>query len=428
MALTTTSTDYSDTDFCDPSTFDDPWDLYRWLRDESPIHRDEKNKLWILSRHEDVFAISREPSRYCNRFGVRPNIAADMSLIAMDGEEHTAMRRLINRGFTPRRVRELVPHVREITNEVIDEVGERGRIEFIEDFAIHVPLIVISELIGLDPETRKNMYRWSDDMMAGDGAVDDQDPRLHAAAIAFGEYAEVCKDLITARRADPTDDLISVLTAAYDDGALEKEKLSGTEVDYEGLGIESMADDDLQMFLTLLLVAGNETTRNAIAGGMKVLSEFPEERARLVEHIDDGAFVDLAVDELIRFVSPVMTFMRTVTETHDYKGHTFEEGDRVFMLYQSANRDERVFDEPDRLILDRDPNPHLAFGTGAHFCLGANLARMEVKVVFEELFRRLPDIRASEGVPIVRGASSLVLALQEMQAEFTKESECPVAH
>ncbi|MFA9563481.1 MAG: dTMP kinase [Acidimicrobiales bacterium] len=310
----------------------------------------------------------------------------------------------------------------------IDEVAERGQIEFIEDFAIHVPLIVISELIGLDPETRKYMYRWSDDMMAGDGAVDDQDPRLHAAAIAFGEYAEVCQELITARRADPTDDLISVLTAAYDDGALEKEKLSGTEVDYEGLGIASMADDDLQMFLTLLLVAGNETTRNAIAGGMKVLSDFPEERARLVEKIDDSAFVDLAVDELIRFVSPVMTFMRTVTETHDYKGFTFEEGDRVFMLYQSANRDERVFDDPDQLMLDRDPNPHLAFGTGSHFCLGANLARMEVKVVFEELFRRLPDIQASEGVPIVRGASSLVLALQEMQAEFTKESECPVAH
>ena len=427
MALTTT-TDYADTNFCDGRTFDDPWDLYRWLRDEAPIHRDEPNNLWILSRHEDVFAISREPTRYCNRFGVRPNIAADMSLIAMDGEEHTAMRRLINRGFTPRRVRELVPHVRDITNAVIDEVAERGRIEFIEDFAIHVPLIVISELMGLDPETRKRMYRWSDDMMAGDGAVDDQDPRLHAAAIAFGEYAEVCQDLITARRADPADDLISVLTAAYDDGALEKEKLSGTEVDYGSLGIESMADDDLQMFLTLLLVAGNETTRNAIAGGMKVLSEFPEEQARLIEHLDDEAFVDLAVDELIRFVSPVMSFMRTVTETHDYKGVTFEEGDRILMLYQSANRDERVFDDPDRLILDRDPNPHLAFGTGAHFCLGANLARMEVKVVFEELFRRLPDIHANDALPIVRGASSLVLALQEMHADFTPESECPVAH
>ena len=426
MALTTT--DYSDTDFCDTSTFDEPWDLYRWLRDEDPIHRDEKNKLWILSRHEDVFAISRDPSRYCNRFGVRPNIAADMSLIAMDGEEHTAMRRLINRGFTPRRVRELVPHVRDITNQVIDEVAERGRIEFVEDFAIHVPLIVICELMGLDPETRKKMYRWSDDMMAGDGAVDDQDPRLHAAAVAFGEYAAVCQELITARRADPADDLISVLTAAYDDGALEKEKLSGTDVDYESIGIESMADDDLQMFLTLLLVAGNETTRNAIAGGMKVLSEFPDEQARLIEHLDDGAFVDLAVDELIRFVSPVMSFMRTVTEAHEYKGVSFEEGDRILMLYQSANRDERVFDDPDRLILDRDPNPHLAFGTGAHFCLGANLARMEVKVVFEELFRRLPDIHASQEMPIVRGASSLVLALQEMHADFTPESECPVAH
>ncbi len=190
------------------------------------------------------------------------------------------MRRLINRGFTPRRVRELVPHVRDITNQVIDEVAERGRIEFIEDFAIHVPLIVICELMGLDPETRQKMYRWSDDMMAGDGAVDDEDPRLHAAAVAFGEYAEVCQGLIAARRSDPADDSSVSSPQAYDDGALEKEKLSGTGIDYEGLGIESMADDDLQMFLTLLLVAGNETTRNAIAGGMKALSDFPEERAR----------------------------------------------------------------------------------------------------------------------------------------------------
>jgi cytochrome P450 family 142 subfamily A polypeptide 1 len=307
-------------------------------------------------------------------------------------------------------------------------VGERGEIDFVEDLAIHVPLIVICELMGLDPDTRLRMYRWSDAMMAGDGATTPDDPRLITAAEAFGEYAEVCTRLINERRDEPQDDLISILTRAYDEGELEKEFMSSQGVNEEDFSGEPMPENELLLFLTIALVAGNETTRNAISGGMRALSQFPEEKQRLLDNLDDDEFVDLAVDELIRYVSPVMSFMRTVTEDHTYKGVDFKEGDRVLMLYQSANRDERHFDDPDRLILDRDPNTHIAFGYGVHFCLGANLARMEVKVVFQELFRRLCDIRVADGAEIERNASSLVLAISRLPVVFTPESECPVQH
>jgi cytochrome P450 family 142 subfamily A polypeptide 1 len=418
-------------DFCETALFDDPWETYRWLRNNAPIYRDEKNDLYVISKHEDVFHMSRDSETYCSKFGVRPVIAGDMSIITLDGEEHVRTRRLINQGFTPRQVRNLIPHVRELSNQLIDEIADKGEIDFVEDFAIHVPLIIISELMGLDAEARMKMYRWSDDMMAGDGHIDGDDPKLLAAATAFGEYAEMLLGLIAERRANPSkDDIIGILTQAFDAGELEKEHKA-----LQGISEERMAeilaerseldDDELFAFLAVLLVAGNETTRNALSGGLLALSLFPDERQRLVERLNDDAFVDLAVDELIRYVTPVLAFIRTVTKDHTYKGVDFKEGDRVLLLYQSANRDEDVFDRPDELILDRNPNPHLAFGIGPHFCLGANLARMEVKTVFQELFHRLPDIRIADNATLHRGESSLVLALQHLPGIFDASNGCP---
>ncbi len=432
-------------DFCDPTLYDDPWELYRELRATGKLHHDSINDLWVASRHEDVFHISRHPELYCSGEGVRPKIAGDMSLITLDGDEHTRQRRLINQGFTPRRVRELIPHVRTLTNEIVDEMSERGETDFVENFAIHVPLIIICEMMGLDPSKRLDMYRWSDDMMAGDGHIEADDPVLLAAATAFGEFATMCLELIAERRANPTaDDIIGILTQAFDGGQLEKEHkaLQGTDTEVKPLGRDDLLDDDeLLGFLTLLLVAGNETTRNAISGGMLALTLFPHEQERLLANLHDEAFLDKAVEELIRYVSPVLSFIRTVTEDHTYNGVDLHAGDRVLLLYQSANRDEDVFERPDDLILDRDPNPHLAFGIGPHFCLGANLARMEVKVIFQELLHRLPDIRISHEAPFQRGASSLVLSLQHLPSLYTPAEsqpsgcpaapsggQCPVAH
>ncbi|MFM7061948.1 MAG: cytochrome P450 [Actinomycetes bacterium] len=430
MSPAGTTIDLAAVDFTDPHTYDDPWELYRTLRDLDTLHYDAHNDLYVAARHEDVFHISREDGLYCSKFGVRPKIAGDMSIITLDGEEHTRTRRLINLGFTPRRVRDLMPHVRQLTNETIDQIADQGHIDFVEQFAIHVPLIIICELMGLDAEQRMKMYRWSDNMMAGDGHTEADDPVLHAAAEAFGEFAMMCLELIAARRADPKDDLISVLTQAFDEGALDKEHKAYQGVDESTIAAlqeshGALGDDELLAFLAVLLVAGNETTRNAITGGMLALSLFPDQKQLLLDNLDIDDFMDTAVDEIIRYVSPVLNFIRTVTAPHEYKGVQLKEGDRILMMYPSANRDERVFDDPDRLDLLRDPNPHLAFGIGKHFCLGANLARMEVKLIFQELLGRLPDIVIDDDAPFDRGESSLVLALQHLPATFTG---CPVAH
>ena len=326
-----------------------------------------------------------QPERYCAAEGVRPRIAAPMSIIRMDDPEHTRQRRLINKGFTPRTVRQLSDHMRELTNQIIDQIAGAG-CDFVEDFAIHLPLIIIAELMGLDPDQRLRLYRWSDAMMAGDGRTTPTTP-CSAAAEAFGEYTGMCAELIEARRGSAeTDDIISILTNAEDSG---------------------LTSDELLMFLTLLVVAGNETTRNALTGGLVAFSRFPDQKDRLLA---EPELIDTAVDEIVRFVSPVMSFCRTVTETHEYQGTRLEQGQKVLMLYQSANRDERVFDDPDAFRIDRDPNPHLGFGIGTHYRLGANLARAEIKVAFTEL-RALRDIRVADDPELSRGDSSLVLAI-----------------
>lgn len=427
-----TRPDFADTDFCDPRVFDDPYDLYRWLRDQDSLHYDAKNDLYIAARHEDVFHVSRESETYCNKFGVRPKIAGDMSIIVMDGEEHLRTRRLINKGFTPRRVRELIPHVRELTNQIVDELEKKTDVDFVEDFAMHIPLIIICEMMGLDPEQRQAMYRWSDDMMAGDGHVEPDSPQLLAAANAFGEFAVMAIELIEQRRKDPTDDLIGILTRAFDDGELEKDHKALQGLSDEALAKmaeeERLEDDELLAFLTVLLVAGNETTRNAISGGLVALSRFPDQKQLMLDNLQDQAFMEVAVEELIRYVTPVLGFIRTVTHDHVYRNTELKEGDRVLMLYGGANRDERVFEDPDRLDLTRSPNPHLAFGIGPHYCLGSNLARMEVATVFQELLTRLPDIAVPDDLVPSRGDSTLVLALNHLPATFTPGSGCPVAH
>jgi cholest-4-en-3-one 26-monooxygenase len=401
-------------DVLDPRFYDDPWEAYRWLRATAPLWWDARNELWVVSRHQDVSHISRHQELYSAAQGVRPKVAAPMSIISMDDPEHTRQRRLVNKGFTPRMVRQLAHHIRDLSHQIIDEIAQRGECDFVEDFAIHVPLIVIAELMGLDPDQRRSLYRWSDAMMAGDGHTEADDPVLVAAAEAGGEFAATCVELIEQRRADgSTGDIIGILTAAFDQGALAREDAGGA-----GGGNDELTHDELIMFLILLVVAGNETTRNALSGGLVAFSRFPDQHRKLLDHPE---LIDLAVEEIVRYVSPVMSFMRTVSEDHTYQGVDLRAGDRVFLLYQSANRDEDVFDDPDDFRIDRDPNPHLAFGIGTHYCLGANLARAEVGVVFTELFSRLRDIRAIDPDTLERGDSSLVLALNRLPATFTPE-------
>ena len=396
-------------DVNDGRMFDDPWKAYKWLRDNDPVHWDEKNELWVISRHEDVVHISCTPEIYCSRFGVRPNVSAPMSIVSMDDPEHTRQRKLISRGFGPKQIKRLEPHIRRLTTEIIDEIKARGEIDFVEDFAIHVPLILIAELLGLDPKVRQQLYRWSELMMGGDGRTDSEDPALLAATQAFQEYVEYLFPIIEERRQTPREDLISILTSAFDGGGLEAGE-------HAPQGFNELTADELLMFLSVLLVAGNETTRNAITGGLKAFSEFPEQKRKV---LDNPALLELAVDEIVRYVSPVISFTRTITKDHELHGKQLKEGQRVILMYQSANRDERVFESPDDFRVDRDPNPHVAFGIGPHLCLGANLARLEIKIVYEELFKKLRDIRVKDGSELDRHDNALVIAIKHLPAVFT---------
>jgi cholest-4-en-3-one 26-monooxygenase len=407
-------------DACDPTLFvrGVAHDVYRWMRENDPVHRDEKNGLWVVSKYEDVSYVERRPDLFCSKLGVRPKGggADNLSIVSMDDPEHAHQRRLVSRGFTPSRINSLMQHIRELARELIDNVAARGECDFVNDIAKPLPLIVIAELLGLPVEDRERLAHWSDTMMSGEGAEGD-DPLVQAAGEAWAEYVTYLVGLLEDRRANPRDDLISVLLSSaesgelnFDEAALQTRMEAG---ELSGMGLDA---DELLSFLVLLLVAGNETTRNALAGGMLALSEFPGEKARLVA---DPTLVNSATEEILRFVSPVISFTRTVTTDTELRGRELAVGDVLLNVYPSANRDADIFEDPDTFRIDRAPNLHLAFGTGPHFCLGANLARTEIRILLEELFARLPDIHVPEGVGAQRGPNSLVTTISHLPVVFT---------
>jgi cytochrome P450 family 142 subfamily A polypeptide 1 len=301
---------------------------------------------------------------------------------------------------------------REITDEAIDAVADRGECDFVRDIAVPLPLKLIAEMIGIHRADYDRFHRWSDHMIAADGS---RDPAvIGRAGAAFMEYSNYVKAIIEDRRQEPRDDLVSILAGAKDGGLLQQFR----QTDRIGVGEEQMtlANDELLMLLTILLVAGNETTRNAISGGMQLLIENPAERRKL---IDDPALVPSAVEEMVRLVSPVHSFSRTATRDVALRDETIREGQIVLMIYPSANRDEEVYEDADAFRVERNPQ-HLGFGVGTHFCLGANLARMEMRVAFLELLRRLPDMEYAAGGPVVQPAA-LVRSCVEMKVRYTPE-------
>lgn len=406
----TTARPVCDFDVLDRRFYQNPHPAYSWMRANRPIFWDEANGIWVVSRHAEVSYVSMHADLFCSGHGVRPKEGAMLSLIGLDGERHVSQRRLLNKGFTPRMIRTMEPRVRQVVTEVLDEIADRSSCDFVTDIAIPVPLVVIAELMGLPVEDRVQLGRWSDRMMAGEGRGDPDDPATADAGAAFGQYVAYLSDMIEERRrahkhgrALP-DDAVSVLVGADEDGLLESS--------------DELAHDELTMFLVILLVAGNETTRNAISGGMWAFSQFPDEWQRLREHPE--SFETMA-DEITRFVSPVISFSRTATQDTELAGQQIAEGEQVLMLYQSANRDEDVFEEPGVLRVDRNPNPHLGFGVGPHVCMGINLARLEIRVIFEELTRRFPGMVVAPGVTPVYAEHALVHAVESLPVEFTPE-------
>lgn len=384
-----------------------------WLLENEPVYWSEKTGHWIVTSFEGVSYVSKNNKIFCSGEGVRPGIPVRLSLIDEDEPRHGKLRGLINRGFTPRMVSKLEVAFKVIVDEVIDEVAKKGQCDFVNDIAVPMPLLLIAEMIGIRKEDRERFHHWSDAMIAGDGNFDKPDIAA-AAGQAFVDYTTYVREVLEDRRQNPRDDLASILVGADNDGILEKDmQRRGPDPGVP----DEVPREELVMFMVLLLVAGNETTRNGLSGGMQCLIENPEARQRL---IDDPSLIPQAVEEMLRWVSPVRTFSRTATENADLCGVKVKKGEKVFMLYGAANRDSREFENPEVFDVDRNPH-HLAFGLGNHFCLGANLARMEMRVALAELLRRLPDMEFATHGPEFQ-PSALVRTCSRMLVKYTPEA------
>jgi len=376
-----------------------PHELFAELRRRSPYWQDEPGGpgYWNFTRYNDVVLVNKDNQTFSSARRTalmfemaEPELEQNrLMMLNMDPPIHTRYRLLVNKGFTPRMVGQLTDGIRSMTNQILDAAIERGQFDFVTDVAAELPLQVIADLMGVPQEDRHKVFDWSNRMIGS------EDPEYktsgEVAQLASMELFAYCHALTEAKKASPDEDLMSVLTRVELDG----ERLSELEID---------------LFFMLLAVAGNETTRNLIAHGMLALLEQRDQYAALVA---DPTLIPGAVEEMLRWGSPVMHFRRTVTTDTDINGFPVKEGDKVVIWYISANRDETVFDHPEQFDIRRTPNPHVAFGGGGpHFCLGANLARLEINVFFQEVLRRLPDLQQTG--PAARLRSNFINGIKHL--------------
>ncbi len=375
---------------------EDPYPAYAWMRAHAPVCYDEGNDLWALALYEDVKAAGTDTATFSSAGGVRPKFPAIPMMIDFDAPEHVRRRRLVSAGFTPRRVRELEAHVRAVCDELIDQVCEAGSCDFVLDLAAPLPLNMIGDLLGVAPADRTDLLRWSQDMLASQG--DSSTESLEGATQAFIEYTAYIEPVLDERRrTGASDDLIGILVQA---------EIDGDRLDQPSLIHESL----------LILIGGDETTRHVLSGGMLALQEHPDQLKRLQA---DPSLLPVAVEEMLRWVTPIKNMVRTTTRDVELRGARIPAGAEVMLLYPSANRDEAVFADPGSFNVGRDPNPHLAFGFGAHFCLGNQLARLELRVMFERLFERLPDLALAAPGPYPVRHSNFICGVESIPVEFT---------
>jgi cytochrome P450 len=385
----------------DPALHADPYPVYQRLRDEFPVHYEASRDFYTLSRYDDILAALEDPATFCSRYGVAVGVNLPPEalrqaplLIMMDDPRHRQLRGLVNRAFTPRRVAELEPRIRKIAGSLLDALADSGAPDLVRDLAAPLPTIVIAELLGVPPGDQAWFKEKSTQVAQFDpvrpAGVDPRDGV--GPAMELGRYLA---GVLDERRRAPRDDLLSALLEAEVDG-------------------QKLTPEELIGFAFLLLVAGNETTTNLISNAAILLDRYPDQRELLV---DDPACIPTAVEEFLRYDSPVQGLARTTTRPVRLHGVEIPEGVKVLLLFASANRDPRRIADPERFDVTRDPNPHLAFGFGTHFCLGASLARLEARVAFEELLARLPGYRLRPG-PIermcsgpIRGALRLPISL-----------------
>jgi len=372
----------------------DPEPAYAYLREHKPVYRDATNELWGVSRHRDIVAIEKDPATWSNAGGYRPNIPADPSMIGVDDPLHAERRRLVARRFTPRAVMDHEPRVRETVTSLIDAVAERGHAEVVAELAAPLPAKMIGHLLGFPDADWPKLVHWSTStILLGGGPRYATDEGILSAA----EFGTAALGVAEERRGCPMDDLLSVWTRAEVEG-------------------RALTDEDLASDALLLLDGGAETTRTVITNGFDTLIAHPEQRELLRREPER---IPGAVEELIRWTTPVLNMCRVATRDTEIAGQPIGEGQQVVLMYGSANRDESVFDDPQRFDVTRDPNPHIAFGFGTHFCLGAALARLELRIMFEELTRRLGSWSRADDIGPRRTPNAFVRGIEELPVTFT---------
>ena len=371
----------------------DPYPALARLRATEPVYRDD-NGMWGLLLHEDVAWAERHPALLSSAPGSRPRSFPQPSMIASDDPLHKRRRGLVDKGFHPRPIAAEEERIRAITCRLIEAVAPDGGCDLVKDLAAPLPMIVIAQMLGVADQDHQLLQHWSDVMISGADGPENATPDVLKA---YADYVAYMDAIIADRTRSPRDDLISVLVHAEPGG----EYLTRDEIIGEAL---------------LILIGGNETTRNAISGGFEQLMREPDQMRALTA--DPTGSAD-AAEEFLRWVSPVINMARTATADVTVKDRTIPEGAQVLLMYISANRDERVFDEADRFDVARTPNPHLAFGHSAHFCLGASLARIEIRIMIEEILKAFPRIRpADPDAPVARTRSSFIRGIPSLPVVF----------
>lgn len=366
-----------------------------WLRANAPVWRDDRNGVWAISTHALVKEVERDTATFSSTGGIRPEHPGTGQMIDLDDPEHAKRRKLINKGFTMRRVQDQEAPIRTIVTQLIDAVCERGECDLVKDIAAWLPLIVIGDAMGIEPPDREQLLEWSDDLMVALGTRNEETLAKQMAA-AQG-WAQYMLKVMAARKEVPTDDLIGILVEAEVDG----DRLGAAEIIAESL---------------LILIGGDETTRHVISGGAYQLLAHPEQWEALRA---DPSLLPGAIEEMLRWVSPVKNMARTATRDVELAGQHIPRGEKVLLMYSSANRDETVFADPNTFDIRRTPNDHVAFGYGTHHCLGANLARLELKVLFEELLTRLPDLELVDLTEPAHRPANFVSGYETLPVRFT---------
>lgn len=386
-----------DVDFTDGTFYADGGAraAYKWMRENSPVFRD-RNGLAAATTHQAVLEAERNPELFSNTGGIRPETPGMPYMIDMDDPQHVLRRKLVNAGFTRKRVMDKVPSIGTLCDTLIDSVCEKGEADFVRDIAAPLPMAVIGDMLGVLPEDRALLLEWSDDLVTGLSSHIDE---LTAQKVmdAFAGYTAFTMDIIAKRRTEPTEDLFSILVNAEVEG-------------------QRMSDDEIVMETLLILIGGDETTRHTLSGGTEQLLRHRGQWDALVASPDA---LPGAIEEMLRWTSPVKNMCRTLMADTEFHGTELRKDEKIMLMFESANFDETVFGDPDNFRIDRNPNNHMAFGFGSHFCLGNQLARLELSMMTKRVLERLPDLQLADGARVPLRPANFVSGPETMPVVFT---------